>query len=481
MKTLALVIGNNKYEGDSKLDNAVNDAKSISETFEKLNYEVIFKDDCTSNQYGDILTEFESKITDFDASIFYFAGHGFQFEGENYLASIECPVEQPNKHICERTCIRLTEITDIIKKSPTKVNIIIIDACRKSFGRGSTNSFTQINAPEGTIIAFSTSPGDGAKDAGMEGHSLYTGALLKYIGRELLSVEELFKKVRKTVYNLSGGAQTSWEHTSLVGDFYFNTGQMVHSASIPYDESVVKDRTFISKGDNFGNIISDLQSCDWNKQNPAVNRFSSIQPNTLDKNQLFLIGRNMLQAGGYAHNASDFLWDLESNLIPYFTGEDNHLLNGILFEIYFDNNGDFRNGNFKRHSIDSIFKLRHLERFHKSFEFLNNALAPFKDNLFYIPTIKNVTIDVDVLAKPESIKNWNSEEEEYQVIESITVLDKDITKEIGQISESGNNSEYLIKMLSNYLLAPKELIQLNENIAIKKMKFDLKETIDWDF
>lgn len=471
MKTLALVIGNNNYDGDSKLNNAVNDAKSMAEAFGRLNYEVLFKENCSSSDYGEVLTEFESKIDDFDSSIFYFAGHGFQFDGENYLASIECPVEHPNKHICERTCIRLTEVTDIIKKASTKVNIIIIDACRKSFGRGSSSSFTQINAPEGTIIAFSTSPGEGAADAGMEGHSLYTGTLLRYLGRELLSVEELFKKVRKTVYNLSRGSQTSWEHTSLVGDFFFNTGQMVHSTSIPYDEAVVVDRNFISKGDEFGQIVADLKSCDWYKQNPAVDKFLSIKPDTLDKNQLFLIGRNILQAGGYAHNASDFLWYLESNLTPYLNEGENHLLNGILFEIYFDNNGDFRNGNFKQHSIDSIFKMRNVVHFKKSFEFLSNILAPFRESIFYIPSSENDKIDVDVLAKPELRRNWNDMEEEYQIIESIVVLDKNITKDICQISGSGTNSDHLIQTLSKHMLAPIELIQLNTNIAINKFQF----------
>lgn len=115
MKTLALVIGNNNYNGTSKLNNAVNDAKSVSEVFEKLGYDVIYQQDCNSSDYGKLLTEFDERIKNYDASIFYFAGHGFQFEGENYLASIECPVENPNKHICERTCIRLTEITDILK------------------------------------------------------------------------------------------------------------------------------------------------------------------------------------------------------------------------------------------------------------------------------------------------------------------------------------------------------------------------------
>lgn len=472
MKTLALVIGNNNYSKNAKLENAINDARAISTVFEQLGYDVIFKEDITSNNCSELLSQFEEKINNYDASIFYFAGHGFQFDGENYMASIECPVENPNKHICERTCIRLVEITDIIKKANTKVNIIIIDACRKSFGRGVSNSFAQFDAPEGTIIAFSTSPGEGAKDEGMDGHSIYTGALLKYIGRELLSVEELFKKVRKTVYNLSSGTQTTWEHTSLVGDFYFNAGQMVYSISIPYDELVVKDRLFISKGDEIDNIIMDLRSCNWDKQNPAMEKFNKLQSDEIDKNRQFIIGRNILQASNHAFGATSFIENLDSKLLKYFEDEDNHILNGILYEIYFDNNGDFRRDNLKKYHLDKIFALRHNPSYKKSFEFICNVLQPFKDELFYMPTSVDNIIDIDVKVLSKKIKKLFLEElEDVQQVESIIVNGKNITKEISKICNSSGNSLYLKKVLVEYLAAPEELINVIESTEIKKIYF----------
>jgi len=472
LKTLALVIGNNNYSKNAKLENAINDARAISTVFEQLGYDVIFKEDITSNNCSELLSQFEEKINEYDASIFYFAGHGFQFDGENYMASIECPVENPNKHICERTCIRLVEITDIIKKANTKVNIIIIDACRKSFGRGVSNSFAQFDAPEGTIIAFSTSPGEGAKDEGMDGHSIYTGALLKYIGRELLSVEELFKKVRKTVYSLSSGTQTTWEHTSLVGDFYFNTGQMVYSVTIPYDELVVKDRLFISKGDKIDNIIMDLRSCNWDKQNPAMEKFNQLQPDEIDKNRQFIIGRNILQASNHAFGATSFIENLDSKLLKYFEDEDNHILNGMLYEIYFDNNGDFRRDNLKKYHLDKIFALRHNPSYKKSFEFICNVLQPFKDELFYMPTSVDNIIDIDVKVLSKKIKKLFLEElEDVQQVESIIVNGKNITKEISKICNSSGNSLYLKKVLVEYLAAPEELINVIESTEIKKIYF----------
>ena len=92
MRTLALIIGNNEYYKGAKLDNAVNDAVSIQKVFERLGFEIIFENDCKREKFGHLLFEFENRIVDYDASIIYFAGHGFELEGENYLAAIEAGI-----------------------------------------------------------------------------------------------------------------------------------------------------------------------------------------------------------------------------------------------------------------------------------------------------------------------------------------------------------------------------------------------------
>ena len=355
------------------------------------------------------------------------------------------------------------------------VNIIIIDACRKSFGRGTSNSFTQIHAPEGTIIAFSTSLGESAKDSGMEGHSLYTGTLLKYIGRESLSVEDLFKKTRKTVFNLSNGTQTSWEHTSLVGDFYFNTGQLIYSVSIPYDEAVVKDRLIVSTGSEVDQIITDLSSCNWDKQNPAITRFKHLSPDSLNKDQQFIIGRNILQSSGYAFNATNFMDNLSENLIKYNADGTNHILNGILYEIYFDNNGDFRKRKIKNQSLDNVFRLRHNSAFVKSFDFIGKALEPYSNEIYYIPKVKDTLIDVDITARQAQQTDLLGNEENYQVVDSIHVMGKDITASVKEISYSGRGYDYLVMVLVGFLFAPTELININSNIPITKFEIESNE------
>ena len=193
MKTLALVIGNNNYYQKYKLDNPINDATCIKQVFEKLGYDVIFQTDGNSQNIVDLLTEFEDRIKNYDATIFYFAGHGFEVNGENYLAFTECQIDNANSYHCKQSCIQLTDLLNIYKKQNNKINIAIIDACRKSFERSGLIATSPIQAPKGTLIAFSTSPNEGASDVGFENNSIFTGALLKYIGRERLSVEELFK------------------------------------------------------------------------------------------------------------------------------------------------------------------------------------------------------------------------------------------------------------------------------------------------
>jgi hypothetical protein len=473
MKTFAVVIGINKYLGEARLKNAVNDATAMADVFRRLSYEVLSETNCNTEKLDQMIDEYKDRVNGFEASIFYFAGHGFQFKGENYLASTDCNVAFPTDGDCKRTCIRLTELLDIYKENSGKIHLVIIDACRRSFDRGSSTTFTSIQAPKGTLIAFSTSANEGAKDHGPEGHSIYTSTLLKYIGRERLSVEELFKKVRKTVYNLTSGTQTTWEHTSLIGDFYFNTGQLVYDVDIPYDESVVKDSLFTGKSDLFSKIIAEMKTYNYYHQNDAMEDFSRITPKSLDKNQLFLMGRNILQASSAAYGASDFLKDKES-LARYTIDGENHLFNGILFEIYFDSHASFRTGKFKKYNLETIFALRHSEKFQSSFRFIATALEQYKDELYYVPSDNDQIIDVDILASEHKRIVYEDKEETIQIIEKIAVGSNDITSQISSYNVLGKYAKNLKDALTDFLVAPEALIQIHESIPLTNVSFEVK-------
>lgn len=475
MKTLAVVIGNDKYYKDAKLENAVNDAKAMADIFKRLGYDVILGLDCSMKESTDILIEFEKQLPSYDASIFYFAGHGFQVDGENYLASIECPVDFPNKYDCPRTCITMTELLRVLKTNSNKVNIVIIDACRKSFERGGNSSFTPVQAPKGTLIAFSTSPNEGALDKGFEGHSIYTGVLLKFIGRKLISVEQLFKQVRKTVYNITDGRQTPWEHTSLIGDFDFNTGQLVYKVEIPYDEEVVKDANYIIQGDSFGTVIKEFKSYNWDRQNSAIDKILAVSPQKLDKNQQFILGRNLLQCGEVAYSAVSFFQNLDEQLRRYTKEGENHLLNGILYEIYFNSLGEFRNGKLKKHHFDKIMALRKDPRYKTSFEFIQKILEPYRNEVFYIPTEKDTLVDIDVVVSIETVNDSFNGEKTFQVISVVKVGNTDIIDGLRRYDINGANGAKFKSILANYLNTPTDLIQINakselNNIALVPAK-----------
>jgi hypothetical protein len=475
MKTLALVIGNNDYYGQYKLYNPINDATGIRNVFERLGYDVIFKTNGDSKSVVDLLTEFEERIKFYDASIFYFAGHGFEVDGENYLAFIECQVDHANSYHCKQTCIMLADLLLIYKKNLNKINIAIIDACRKSFERSGVIATSPFQSPKGTLLAFSTSPNEGASDVGFDGNSIFTGALLKYIGRERLSVEELFKKVRKTVYNLTSGKQTTWEHTSLIGDFFFNIGQLVYSLEIPYSEDVVKDINY-SQTDDFGQLILKFRTYNWDMQNPAIEKILAVKPSILNKNQQFVLGRNLLQASGAAFEAQHFMKSLPENLKRYQTPEgDNHLLNGILFEIYFNPQGEFRKDKTKKHYFDQLIKLRKDDRFIKSFEFIRKLLLAVDYPLIYIPKKEDEVFDIDIVANNGIVPNFYGDEKECQIISKMTCNSVNIINEVSELQVYRKDEAGLKSILANFLTCPDDLIQINSNIELSNIIFSIEE------
>lgn len=466
MRIIALVIGNNNYPDPDKLENAVNDAKSMEDVFCRLGYTVLSGYNCDNQTYGELLTSFEQGLPQYDASIFFYAGHGFQEEGENYLPSIECQVSQANKHILGRYSIRLSELMEIYKKSEKKTHIAILDACRKrSQGRGGYDSFAPVDAPSGTLIAFSTSPNCAAKDSSGEGHSVYTKALLNYIGREQLTVEQLFKKVRRTVAQWTQNEQIPWEHTSLIADFCFNTGQMVASPQIPYKEDVVRDAEYSETGE-IADLINEIKSCDYNRQNPAIEKMLAKKASDLDRNQQFIFGRNLLQSSSWSFSAQKFMNSLSMNLRKYRCNDgDNHVLNGILFEIYFDSHGEFRSLQLKDYFFDEVMALRKHPDYAKSFEFIRTILKQYKDDVIYLIPEDDAKLDVTIVAQDKKISDVFGEERLFSIISMVLVEDKNITELVKR--KYSQLSSGLLAAIASVAKAPKDAISIHSNITLQ--------------
>ena len=171
-----------------------------------------------------IIDEFGEKLENYDVGLFFYAGHGVQLNGYNYLIPIDAKLE--NEKDVEYDCVQAGRVLAKMESAKSKTNLIILDACRdnpfeRSWTRGqSAKGLAFMNAPSGSLIAYATSPGNTASD-GKGSNGLYTSAILDLIKQPNIKIEELFKKVRIRVIEESGGKQTPWESTSLTGDFYF--------------------------------------------------------------------------------------------------------------------------------------------------------------------------------------------------------------------------------------------------------------------
>lgn len=223
-KRLALVIGNSKYDGTTSLANPFNDASDMTLTLEDLGFEVNKQIDLNHTQMVTEFAKFKRHIYDYDVSLLYFAGHGLQIRGENYLAPIDIDLSNEERIIL--SCININNYLNDISIYSDKTNIIILDSCRTNpFARkmrgAVVDGFASFsNAPKGTFISYSTSPDKAASD-GTDSNGLYTGVLKHYIKTSNIKIEDTFKMVRTQLAQLSGNEQISWEHSSLVGDFYF--------------------------------------------------------------------------------------------------------------------------------------------------------------------------------------------------------------------------------------------------------------------
>jgi hypothetical protein len=218
---VALVIGNSAYQS-SPLLNPGNDARDIANSLKEMGFEVIARENLSQNDMKKAIREFGEKIRQGGVGLFYYAGHGVQVEGRNYLIPVDATINHEQE--VEYESVDLGFLLAQMENARNTLNIVILDACRnnpfvRSF-RTTKGGLAAVDAPSGTLIAYSTSPGKVASD-GEGRNGIYTQALLKAMRTQGMKLEEIFKQVRIEVQQKTGGQQVPWELSSLVGDFYF--------------------------------------------------------------------------------------------------------------------------------------------------------------------------------------------------------------------------------------------------------------------
>jgi len=378
---IALVIGISQYPGGTNLRNSVNDAHDVSEALDLLGYHTISLIDPVIDQIDEAIEQFLPLLAQCIVGLFYFAGHGFQKDGDNYLVAKDADFSSLGS--MERHSLSLTKIVRDMSKKNKNANILILDACRNiiSTGLRSINGgLAPVYAPKGTLIAYATSPGETANDGGGR-NGAYTEALLKHISTPDVVVEDIFKRVRNSLSASTRGGQTSWEHTSLSGDFYFN---LRSGAPIKiYQESSVRDRFFDCSIGRCGlDLIKELKSSNWDRQNFAARSLPFINMDRMNNDDLFVLGRNIYQAAcGSSFGAQEIVNNFKNrfeNEKPYTKF---NVLNGMLFEIFFDSAGRIRK-DFKSTYFNTLFNLSLLPEFFNSFSYISESLVDFQ-NLFH--------------------------------------------------------------------------------------------------
>jgi hypothetical protein len=229
-KRVALIIGNSAYQNVARLDNPRNDAMLVADTLGRLGFTLVgggAQVDLDKPSFDAAVQRFGNQLVGADVGLFYYAGHGLQVRGTNYLVPVTAnPTREAD---VDFQMVDVALVLRQMESAGTKLNIVMLDACRNNpFGgrglRATDGGLAQLRAPEGTLLSYATQPGNVALD-GDDGHSPYTRALVETMQKPGLDVFQIFNQVGLTVKRTTGSSQQPWVSTSPIdGSFYFSGG-----------------------------------------------------------------------------------------------------------------------------------------------------------------------------------------------------------------------------------------------------------------
>jgi hypothetical protein len=223
----ALVIGNSSYPGSARLDNPVNDANSISQMLRAMGFSVTTVIDTNRQKLVQSMTNFRRTAANADISLLFYAGHGVQIFGTNYIL----PIDVDQSDLAQAT-IQGVSLNSVVENFlPGKIKLVFLDACRdnpmqRTNDRSISKGLAPISAAEGTLISYATKDGQTAADGAGSKNSPFTQALLEHLN-DPQDIAVVLRKVRERVMKITGGKQQPWEYGSLTG------GELVLSAIKP--------------------------------------------------------------------------------------------------------------------------------------------------------------------------------------------------------------------------------------------------------
>lgn len=228
---VALVIGNGAYQRGA-LRNPVNDARAVADRLQRLGFIVIKRENMKAKEIGSALREFRSRLSAGATALFFYAGHGMQVKGVNYLPTVDADIETEEDVYTQ--ALDVAKVLELMDEAKTRVNLVFLDACRDNpFARkfrSASRGLAKVDTASGTLISFATRPGSVAAD-GDGKNGLYTEYLLKHMEEPGVPIEQVLKRVGAGVKLASKGRQQPWSEGLIEGDFFFRPGAQITSAA----------------------------------------------------------------------------------------------------------------------------------------------------------------------------------------------------------------------------------------------------------
>ena len=223
---IALIIGNSNYaSANLRLSNPANDAAAMELALKNAGFQSIVKLNAKRVDFYRAVDEFSAKIIrdPHSVGLFYYAGHGVQADGVNYLIPVDAQIQSTAD--LEANAFDVARVLRAMQAAQNEMNIVILDACRDNplrRTRSTARGLARLDAPSGTFIAYAAAPGQTAEEGSSGENGVFTGELLKAMALPNLPLEQMFKKVITGVKGATRGSQTPWFEASIQGDFYFH-------------------------------------------------------------------------------------------------------------------------------------------------------------------------------------------------------------------------------------------------------------------
>lgn len=222
-KRVALVVGNGAYENTQRLENPANDAALLTHSLLKLGFEVVPVSNGSHRDMLDAMSEFGRKAEEADVALFFFAGHGLEVAGRNWILPIDADIESSSD--LPASAVKVDDVLEVMELSQARIRLVILDACRnnplpRSLARSTGRGLAKIDASAaGTMVVFAAAPGEVALD-GSGANSPFSASLANHITERGLEVRQMIGRVRQDVMAATNAKQVPWVNEAIAGDFY---------------------------------------------------------------------------------------------------------------------------------------------------------------------------------------------------------------------------------------------------------------------